>query len=187
MPMLEQPEGRRPHAPPRILALICLALCSAPLPADEPSPAPDTAPVALGLPDLQGRNRELADFGGKVLLVNFWASWCAPCVAEMAGLQRLADATGGQPFEVIGINVGETKGRARTAAQRLGLRFTVLLDNDSERFRHWGASVLPTTYLIDGQGRVRQVWQGPLDWDGIDVETLLAATLTGEPPPIPDQ
>ena len=124
-----------------------------------------SAPLEASLPDLYGRERTLDEFRGKVVLVNFWASWCTPCVTEMPSIQRLAATLKGEPFAVIGVNVSESKLRVRTMAQRLGLDFTVLLDEHGDSFDAWGATVLPTTYLLDRDGIPRYVGRGPLAWD----------------------
>ena len=138
--------------------------------------------LVFGLPDLDGQLRTSAAFAGEVLLVNFWASWCRPCVREMPGIRRLEDAMRGYPFRVVGINVAEGERRVRTAAQRLDLDFLVLLDRDSAVFKRLGAKVLPTTYVLDGEGRVRYIALGPLEWDDLDVvDTMkkLARDLPG--------
>ena len=130
------------------------------------SAVPAAAPVELRLPDLDGRDRSLDEFRGKVVLVNFWASWCTPCITEMPSIQRLADTLRDRPFAVIGVNVAEAPLRVRAMVQRLGIAFPVLLDRDSAVFNGWGARVLPTTYVLDGEGVVRYLGRGPLEWDG---------------------
>ena len=71
-----------------------------------------TAPP-LDLVDLHGRQHSLDDYAGKVLLVNFWASWCTPCITEMPGMQRLSETLEDQPFEILAINVSESENRVR--------------------------------------------------------------------------
>jgi thiol-disulfide isomerase/thioredoxin len=149
-----------------------------------PAPAPD-----LRLPDLSGRERGLGDFQGKVLLVNFWASWCSPCIEEMPSLKRLAEQMRGKPFALVGVNVEESRFRAMTMAQRLKLDFPILLDSEGAVFKGWGATVLPTTYVVDASGSVRYVAQGPIDWDAPDVLAMIrglldaAAKAPGRTPP----
>jgi thiol-disulfide isomerase/thioredoxin len=104
-----------------------------------------------------------------VLLVTFWASWCAPCIEEIPGILRLAEAMADQPFAVVGVNVGEGERRVQAAAGRLGITFPVLLDRDSTAFKAWGADVLPTAYVLDGIGRVRHIARGPLEWGRDDI------------------
>jgi len=145
------------------------------------SPVADDTRREFVLPDLDGQRVALGDYRGKVVLINFWASWCTPCVREMPAIVHLQAAMQDSPFQVIGINVGETPRRARTAANRLGLDFPVLLDTDSAVFKNWGAEVLPTTYVLDAEGVTRLVAFGPLDWDAPDIVTRLR--LLAAPPP----
>jgi thiol-disulfide isomerase/thioredoxin len=126
------------------------------------------------LPEVGGRERTLEEFRGKVLLVNFWASWCTPCLEEMPRLLRLADdALRGKPFAILGVNVEESRFRAMSTAQRLKLDFPILLDNEGAVFTRWGATVLPTTYVLDAAGVVRYIAQGPIEWDSTDVMAML--------------
>jgi len=171
------------------LVLAVLILCPPVLAAGEisersPAPAPE-----LRLPDLSGRERGLAEFQGKVLLVNFWASWCSPCIEEMPSLERLAEQMRGKPFALVGVNVEESRFRAMTMAQRLKLGFPVLLDVEGAVFKRWGATVLPTTYVLDAKGSVRYVAQGPIDWDAAEVlamiQGLVDAAVKAPPPQRP--
>ena len=145
------------------------------------SERPDRPPMSVVLPDLEGRQRSLEEFAGKVVLVNFWASWCTPCVLEMPSILRLRQTLPARSFVVVGVNVAEGERRARAASERLKLDVTILVDRDGESFAHLGGRVLPTTYLLDQQGRVRYEAVGPLEWDGEEViETV--RRLLQEPP-----
>jgi len=166
------------------MALACLSVVALTAGAGELSPATASPRVDLLLPDLDGHDRRLDEFRGKVVLVNFWASWCMPCLAEMPSIQRLAARMDGKPFAVIGVNVGETDRRVRRAAERLRLGFPILLDRDNAVFGRWGIKVLPTTYVLDRQGLVRYIGRGPLDWDGAEVVDLLER-LSGAHPDAP--
>lgn len=141
---------------------------------------------ALDLPDLDGQTRSLDEFAGKVLVVNFWASWCSPCIQELPSLQRLASAMRDHPFALVTVNVGESARRARTALQRAGVDFTVLLDAGSTAFAAWGANVFPTTYVLDPDGRIRYLGRGPLDWDRDDIIAALRALARAEAAAPPD-
>lgn len=164
---------------PLILALtLCLMAWSAcaELTDVEPRPAPE-----LRLPDLSGGMQDLEALRGEIVVLNFWASWCIPCMEEMPSLQRLADQMHGERFRVIGVNVGEGKLRVKAAVRRLGIRFPVLLDGDSAAFEGWGAVVLPSTYVIDAGGFTRYLGRGPLQWDGDDILELLAGLAADGP------
>ncbi len=142
------------------------------------------AAPTLELPDLDGTMHGLADWRGQVVLLNFWASWCQPCVAEMPGIQHLEGQMQGRGFVVVGVNVAEAQRRASRSVEQLGLGFPVLLDAEGETFHAWGGKVLPTSALIDRQGRLRYLGLGPLEWDGAEalgrVESLLAEPVSAE-------
>lgn len=142
-----------------------------PYPAD--SPLPD-----LGLPDLKGEMHQLADYRGKVVLVNFWASWCSPCIKEMPGLQRLQEKLAGQPFVILPVNVGEKKYRVWKFAKLINFTPQVLLDTHSQAFAEWNASVLPTSFLLDAEGRIRYRAQGDLEWDSEAVIAVINELMT---------
>ena len=142
---------------------------------------PRAAP-ALELPDLGGTTRSLVDWRGQVVLVNFWATWCPPCLEEMPSLQRLAERLRGQPFAVVAVNVAEMERRVAHRAQQMGLDFPVLLDADGAAFKAWGGKGLPTTVLIDRDGRVRYLGLGPLEWDGVEAATAVESLLESAAP-----
>ena len=141
--------------------------------ASDLSPVELGPPATLSLPDLNCRERSLDEFAGQILLVNFWASWCTPCITEMPSIQRLAERMSSSSFRAIGVNVGEARRRVQTVAGRLGIEFPVLLDTQSVVFNRWGAEVLPSTYILDTEHRVRYVGRGPREWDSREVTDLL--------------
>jgi len=155
---------------------------SPPVPAGEfDSVAPPFQAPHLAALDLDRKPRSLERLRGNVVLINFWASWCAPCVREMPLLQRLQDVTAGQPFAVWTVNVAEPQDRLQRFVQRLGLTLPVLLDPESRAFNDWGVSVLPTSFLVDRQGRVRYRALGEVQWDSAEVHSVVQ-TLIAEFP-----
>ena len=165
----------------RILLLSLLWLSPLPALAGELSEVAVAQQLELDLPDLSGQQRNLDEFAGKVLLVNFWASWCMPCIKEVPGIQRLIEAMADAPFAVIGVNVGEAERRVQAKVKQLRMDFPILLDKDSAAFKGWGANVLPTAYVLDGSGRVRYVGRGPVEWDRADIVEILLQ-LAEQPP-----
>jgi peroxiredoxin len=165
----------------RILLLSVLWLSPLTALAGELSEVPAALPPEFSLPDLAGQQRNLDEFAGKVLLVNFWASWCRPCIKEVPGIQRLMEAMADAPFAVIGVNVGEAERRVQATVKQLRMDFPILLDKDSTAFKGWGANVLPTAYVLDGSGRVRYVGRGPVEWDRADIVEMLLQ-LAEQPP-----
>ena len=89
----------------------------------------DNRPLpALELPDLGGRPHRLSDYRGQVVLVNFWASWCPPCLAEMPSMQRLSEALKGRPFKILAVNLEESKSTVWKFRKLLNVSFSTLLD-----------------------------------------------------------
>jgi thiol-disulfide isomerase/thioredoxin len=119
---------------------------------------------ALALKDLAWRPHGLADYRGQVLLINFWATWCEPCRDEMPSLQRLKERLAGSPLTVLTVNFGESSQKVGEFARQLGLDFPVLLDPGQQAARAWRVRLLPTSYLVDADGRVRYSVVGELDW-----------------------
>jgi thiol-disulfide isomerase/thioredoxin len=164
-----------------MLILLILGLYPHYSPAGQLSEVAVAQRLELNLPDLSGQQRNLGEFAGKVLLVNFWASWCRPCIEEVPGIRRLMEAMAGMPFAVIGVNVGEAERRVQATVKRLRMEFPILLDKDSATFKGWGANVLPTAYVLDGGGKLRYLGRGPVEWDRDDIVDLLVQ-LAQQPP-----
>lgn len=128
------------------------------------------APIAPGAlaPDftlrtLSGPNLRLQEQRGRVVLVNFWATWCPPCRQEMPHLSKLYDKYGSSGFVLVGVNVDDDARKAVDLATRLGLKFPVALDTDKKVSRGYDVSAMPSTVLIDREGRVRYVHRGYRD------------------------
>jgi peroxiredoxin len=134
------------------LAAACVALPSL---AALPGPAPDFTLRSVG-----GSNLRLKEQRGQVVLLNFWATWCGPCREEMPHLNRLYEKYRASGFVLLGINVDDDVRNAAGTSNRLGLRFPVLLDTDKTVSRLYELNTMPSTVLIDRDGRVRYVHLG---------------------------
>ena len=136
------------------------------------------ATPALALPDLQGRTVDLRGLRGRVVLVNFWATWCEPCREEMPSIGRLRERLAGKPFEVLLVNFGEGAPRIEEYLRREKLELPVVRDADKTVAAAWRAGGLPMTFLVDARGRVRYSVFGEKDWSRGDalaaVEKLVA-------------
>jgi len=144
-----------------------------------PSHAGELAPWTGGVTPplaartLAGDEIRLPDFAGRVVLVNFWATWCAPCVAEMPSLQRLRERLGAQRAEVIAVNYQENAARIEPFMRKLGLAFPAVRDHDGALRKAWNVTVFPSTFVIAPDGRVAYVAVGEIDWDDPTVESRL--------------
>jgi thiol-disulfide isomerase/thioredoxin len=117
--------------------------------------APVPAP-ALKLKDLDGTAHDLARLRGRVVLINFWATWCPPCRREMPSMERLSQALKEEAFEVLAVDVGENADTIDAFTGQLDTRptFPILLDTASRAMQAWEVAGLPTTFLVDRRGRI---------------------------------
>jgi thiol-disulfide isomerase/thioredoxin len=130
-------------------------------PLDPPRPAPD-----IGFTSRDGKKLRLADFRGRFLLVNLWATWCAPCVREMPSLDRL-QALEGDRLSVLPISEDRGAGHVvEPFLEKLGLRrLAVYLDPNAEAQEAFAVQGLPTSFLIDRDGRILASLEGAAEWD----------------------
>lgn len=170
------------NARTRFLAWIAVALLAAPAgPAvaagGELKPWAGGATPPLALRDLGGREHKLSDYRGKVVVLNFWATWCEPCREEMPSMQRLQDKFAGRPFAILAVDFGEGAPRVREFLAKLPVKFTILLDRDISVSGAWKVKVLPTTLVIDAEQRIRYSVIGDLEWDSAAVEGAIRRLL----------
>jgi peroxiredoxin len=120
--------------------------------------------LALSLPDTAGKEQSFGQWKGKLLIVNFWATWCEPCVTEMPSLQVFWDRHAGEEIAIIGVNLGEGEARIRAFTERTGTTFPILLDRDGVAKKNWNIRGVPATFVLDGAGRIRYSHVGGLDF-----------------------
>lgn len=132
----------------------------------------------FSLPDTTGKTWRPAELKGRAVLLNFWASWCEPCRAEMPTLQQVADLYGPEKLLVLAINFKEAPARAIQFSKSTGMTLPVLLDVDGQAARRWGVKVFPTTLTIDSRSQPRHRMQGEVDWTSSDAEKLIAGLFT---------
>jgi DsbE subfamily thiol:disulfide oxidoreductase len=158
------------------LALLLLAGCG---PGDQTiatavvgQPAP-----TFTLTDLHGKNWRLADLQGKVVFLNFWATWCQPCLQEMPSMAALNQRMPEETFQMLTVLYNDRPEIAQNLVRKLGVAFPVLVDANGIVARQYGLTGVPETYIIDPQGILREKFIGPLNWDSPAALTLLGKYL----------
>lgn len=166
----------------KIVALLCCGLlCLGAAQAQELKPFVGDPTPPLSLADLNGKIHRLEDYRGKVVMVQFWATYCPPCIKEMPSMQRLEKKLAGKPFVILAINTGETEKEVRNFLARIKTDFTVLMDPDGKTASTWKVVVAPTTFLLDPAGNIRYSVQGGLEWDKPRYMQKIAAMLPAPP------
>lgn len=159
-------------------ALLCVfvAIFSAPAsaqngrwyPEDEPAPA-------LKLKTVDDVEIDLALMKGRMVIVNFWATWCGPCIAEMPSLQALTTRLGAKNVALIGVNFHESPQKIRDFQAKYNVKFPLLRDAWQEASSTWKVAVLPTTFIVDSSGKLRYRVVGEVDWSSKAVADRLNA------------
>ncbi len=175
--------GRAPRGRRAVLAaLVASCLASAHWPASARAGnlvdlASRPAAPDFVLQDIDGRVHRLSQMRGAVVLINFWASWCAPCRAEMPSLERLRQRVDEKDVRILAVNLGERREAVTRFAASLdpAPTFDILLDRELHASRSWPTRVLPITYIVDKGGRVTHVSRGARYWDGAEVVELIHA------------
>lgn len=143
-------------------------------------PAPAPLP-AIAITEASGATVGLADLAGRPALLNLWASWCAPCVTELPALDRLAAAQSRVAVMALCLDRGGAA-TAKAALERVGVHTLPLrLDSDRRAAVAWSVATLPTTLLLDAQGREVGRYVGAARWDGPEAAPLLNALADGKP------
>lgn len=157
-------------------ALLCLGLAVLPLASAR---TPGEVPIGgflreATLQGLNGPSRRLAEYRGRPLVINVWASWCGPCIEEMASLERLAWRDDRIPFAVIGISTDDYPDRALAFLNRSNATIRHFIDRDLQMENMLGASKIPLTVLVDAHGRVVDKIYGARQWDSPESLQLLS-------------
>lgn len=137
----------------------------------------DPDPQPLDLPGYEGGPSRITDFRGKVTVVNFWATWCPPCIEEIPSLNRLRQRMQGKAFDLISVDYAEDRRRVAEFLQKVDVHFPVLLDADGSVSAKWGALVFPSTFVIGPDGKIVYGVNGAIQWDSDEVVAMLEALL----------
>lgn len=147
-----------------VLQLLALALLGATCAEKPDPPTPDDPAQPFELLDLDGRTHSLSDFAGKVVVLNFWATWCPPCVEEMPSLQRLQDLLGEDGLAVVAVSVDERYSDIPPFVAEHNLRFLVLHDLGKRVSRRYDVFQFPETWIIRRDGTLSSHIIGARDW-----------------------
>jgi len=140
------------------------------------APRPNFAAPDFSLPTATGETQALGTYKGQVVLVNFWATWCGPCRAEMPAIMDVYQAKRERGFVVLALDQQEDAASVTSFAQQFGLTFPLLLDMDAAVARRYHVSALPTTFFVDRKGIIRDMTiGGPMTRAAIDgkIDALL--------------
>jgi peroxiredoxin len=139
-----------------------------------PSPQAGFAAPDFTLETLEGETVSLAELRGQAILVNFWATWCPPCRAEMPAIQQVYDKYRDRGFTVLAVDLQESPAAVSAFAQELGLTFPILIDPDGGVFMRYRVTSLPTTFFLDRAGIIQEVTIG-----GPMTEAFIESQVTG--------
>ncbi len=135
-------------------------------------PAPDFV-----LKDTKGKTWRLSELRGKVVFVNFWATWCPPCRAEMPSMQELSQSLAPDSFQMLAILSNDQAEMAEKFAGGIGFTAPILLDPENLASKAYGITGVPETYIVDKQGILREAIIGGMHWSSQEARQMLAAYL----------
>ena len=164
----------RPFAAAILMVVAVAAQAASPA---ELKPWPGGPTPALSLKDLEGTAQALQAYRGKVVVLNFWATWCEPCRDEMPSFNKLRQSFAGKPVVVLAVNVGEGEGRIAEFLRKVPVDFPVLLDRDAAVSKAWKVRLLPATFILGRDGRVRYSYAGERDWGDAAVRAKITALI----------
>jgi peroxiredoxin len=122
-------------------------------------------PVKFRLPDIDGASVDLADFRGKIVFLNFWATWCPACVMEMSSMEKLYRKLKDRDFAMIAVSIEEPADRVKRFFSMNQLTFTALLDTTGETIGRLSIRTIPVTLILNKSGQMIGAAAGPRDWD----------------------
>ena len=165
-----------------LAALTALLLALSPALAATPGEVPIGGTLRdARLNGLTAPTTQLASLRGKPLLINVWASWCGPCRAEMASLDKLSKRYKGKTFRVIGISTDDYPDKAYAFLEATGTSFDNYIDHKLELENMLGANRLPLTLLVDAKGKVLAKYYGAKDWDSAEARQVIATAFGTKP------
>lgn len=137
-----------------------------------------TKPQAFALRDVNGKLYSVSDFTGKVTVINFWATWCPPCVEEIPSLNRLREKMKNKQFQLISINYAESPKQIRDFMQQVKVDFPVLVDPEGKMAKQWRVIAFPSTFVIGPDGKIKYGVNAAIHWDTDEVINKLNKLLS---------
>jgi len=135
----------------------------------------DATTPALKLETLKGEMLDLKEEEGKVVLVQFWATYCTPCRVEMPSMNNLIKKLeeSKTPFKIIAVNMGETKEEVQKFVDEVKPEFTILMDSKGENVQAWNVFAAPSNFVIDTKGKIRYTLYGGVEWDSEEITKVI--------------
>jgi peroxiredoxin len=163
------------------ILLLCLTVFTSPAQARSApwdiEKLPATPAPAFSLPDIEGKTLSSAAFKDQLLLINFWATWCAPCREEMPALDRLQQKYKQKGLTVIGIAIDSDQTVVKQFLNTAKIHFPILHDPTMTTHDTYKVFSYPTTFLVDRKGIIRQYWLGSQEWDGEEFGKIIQGYL----------
>jgi peroxiredoxin len=149
----------------QLLTLITAIVAGTALYAEELTP-PEQSRAApdFSYQDMDGNSHTLADYQGKVVVINFWATWCPPCIKEMPSLQTAWEQLREDDIPVLGVNLGDSKEAIAGFLELTPVEFPLLLDENMDSMAQWSLKGLPTTHILNGDGQIAFTVLGDREW-----------------------
>ncbi len=159
--------------------MLALAMVFSPVAARADGPKPGQGAPDIALVDLNGKPLKLSELEGKVVLIDFWASWCAPCKEELPVLEKLHKAYAADGLVIVGVNIDKDAGIAREflTKNKLALSFPIVNDKSHDVAKRYAPPTMPSSYLVDRSGKIRYVHAGFRASDEEKLKTEIKAML----------
>lgn len=133
--------------------------------------------IQLKLNTFDDKLIDISKYKGRVILLNFWASWCRPCVKEIPSLVRLQQQFDQDDFKIITINIGESKEQIIEFMKKVKMELPIMLDTDGQAIRDWGVYAYPSNFVLDRKGVIRYAYRGALEWDSQSIISTIKKLL----------
>ena len=146
----------------------------------EQSSAENRSVPSFVLMDLKGKEEQLQSYKDKLILVNFWASWCGPCNEEAPSMEEMYQKLHSQGLDVVGISIDHHTGEVEKFVKQYSITFPVLLDTNENVASSYGITGVPETFILDSHYKLIKHVIGPLDWSSPDVISYLSTLIQEE-------